>query len=188
MHKLWRDAAYQLTHKFMFSLLSYTAQAHLPKDGATHSGLGHPLSIFIQDNFFINMATCQSDLDSLSIETPSDDSRLCQVDSQSQLGKMAKQEQKLGELRKKEMISLKADIASLEPRQKQPLEDRTRKGNAQSGSVEYGRAILLCEAERLVIVWVYPYHLPFNSTSYWLNLTRSHLEGNLGAIPSEITF
>jgi hypothetical protein len=31
---------------------------------------------------------------------------------------MAKQEQKLGELRKKEMISLKADIASLEPRQK----------------------------------------------------------------------
>lgn len=37
--KPWRSAAYCLASRFMLNHFSYTAQAHLPRDGTTHSGL-----------------------------------------------------------------------------------------------------------------------------------------------------
>jgi hypothetical protein len=44
------EDAYWLAHWIILSWLSYKAQAHLPKDGAAHSGLG-PLSLITsQDN------------------------------------------------------------------------------------------------------------------------------------------
>lgn len=38
------DAAYWLNSRLTFCSLSYTARAHLPRDGTTNSGLGPPIS------------------------------------------------------------------------------------------------------------------------------------------------
>lgn len=64
----WRQeplakAAYELAHWTMLGHLAYTSQAHLPKDGATHSGLYPPTSITTT-----NMDTGYSDLGGSSVE------------------------------------------------------------------------------------------------------------------------
>lgn len=41
-----------LTHLLVFSSISYTAQAHLPKTGAAHHGLGPLISVINEDNFW----------------------------------------------------------------------------------------------------------------------------------------
>lgn len=46
----WAKAAYGLAPRLTFSSPSFIAQAHLPKDGTTHSGLGTPRSIIVQDD------------------------------------------------------------------------------------------------------------------------------------------
>lgn len=48
-HRPWRNTGYWLTPRIVVSHNSYLAQAYLPTDGITNSGLGPPTSI---NNFF----------------------------------------------------------------------------------------------------------------------------------------
>lgn len=57
--------------RLMFSGLSYTAQAYLPKDDTTLSGLGSPKSINNHEIAPTDMPTCQSDGGTSSTEIPS---------------------------------------------------------------------------------------------------------------------
>jgi hypothetical protein len=63
--------------------LPHTTQAHLPRDGAAHSGLGSPIPIIIQTYF--SQTWLQANLIwaiNPSAENPSDDSRLWRAHSQ----------------------------------------------------------------------------------------------------------
>jgi hypothetical protein len=50
--------------------LSYTAQAHMPRDGTTHSGLGPPISTSIHENSPIDILTEPSHRGSSAVKYP----------------------------------------------------------------------------------------------------------------------
>lgn len=60
--------------------LSYGAQAHLPRDGAAYNRLCPSTSI-VSHQSLTDKGTGQSDQGNSSIETPSNNFGLCQVDS-----------------------------------------------------------------------------------------------------------
>lgn len=66
-HRTWKNVAYLLTSRGVFSYLSYTGQTHLPRDGTTYSWLHPPTSIIIQENAPTDIATGQSDRDNSSV-------------------------------------------------------------------------------------------------------------------------
>lgn len=71
-----KNAAHWLILSLMLSFLCYTTQLSLFRNGTAHSGLGHPT--IISEESHTDTAIGQSDLGNPSIETPSDDSKLCQ--------------------------------------------------------------------------------------------------------------
>lgn len=48
--RLWRNAAYWFAFCLMLSSIACTNQAHVPRGGATHSGMGPPIPIISQNN------------------------------------------------------------------------------------------------------------------------------------------
>jgi hypothetical protein len=53
-----REAAFCLAPHGLLSLLSYITQNHLLRGGATHNGLGPPLSMINQENILAYRSIC----------------------------------------------------------------------------------------------------------------------------------
>ena len=82
MQRPWRDVAYWLASSGLFSLLSYRPQDYQPRDGTTHHGPSHPLSLikkmpyswiswrhFLKRGSFLcdNSSLCQVDTPNLPV-------------------------------------------------------------------------------------------------------------------------